>query len=355
MPASLPLLLSLLYVVLGEDAASTTTAPSPADAASAPLGCAPAGSPWSPSWPPACLTAAIEARIERARGAAVWAVAQPASADGAERRFSSLSSLYHAVLGAASPPEAWTARASARWATEPATEAAVFSAAAASAAMSAAELRESAELLAGLPAPRGGEASKRRCLNVGAGIGREAAAVLAPVCGGTLDLLEPQPHLLASAVAARDAAGVRGDAFAHGVEDHAFAADAAYDVIWMQWVSIYVADVALLRFLRAAGVALRARGGVLVIKDNISAFADAVFLDRAGGGNSHIIRSAAYLCAIAELAGGLRLLVDKPQVVWPDDHFPVRFLAFSASAEGEEGRRGGEVEETPGQVAEREL
>ena len=177
--------------------------------------------------------------------------------------------------------------------------------------------------------------SPPRCLSVGAGIGREAVGVLAPGGCATVDLLEPQVHMLAAAVSALATTSASGAVFAYGLEAHHFAEGVEYDVIWIQWCTSYLTDAALIAFFRGAARALRARGGVLVLKDNVSEFADGVYNDEQPG----IIRSVAYIRALVQMAADdLVLISDEDQQPWPAGLFPVRLLAFSAGSAAQNGR-----------------
>ena len=142
-----------------------------------------------------------------------------------------------------------------------------------------------------------------------------------------MDILEPAPALRREAARALAAAGVPGDVFSHALHEHDYAG-ADYDIVWLQWVSLYVPAEALVAWLRATAAALAARGGTLIIKDNISLGADAVYNDEKAG----VIRSLAYVRALIHLAGGLDLVAEEPQQPWPKSLFPVHFLVLRPNA-----------------------
>lgn len=167
-----------------------------------------------------------------------------------------------------------------------------------------------------------------RCLSVCAGIGREAAVVLAAdgACG-VVDLLEPAPQLLAAAQATVPP-HVLGDSFPHGVAEHRFDARApCYGVVWLQYCTGYLRDRDVVRFLIRAGRAL-CEGGVVVVKDNYSGGSDGFADDHA-----QVMRSRAYLHALAHEAargGGPVLVEEVEQTPWSDAVFPQVFLVFAA-------------------------
>lgn len=274
----------------------------------------------------ASFSDALTASIIQARGE-FWAV------DSAETRFESVRDLWTAVYGAPTPGPEWRERSARYWAARPATLRGVTG------STGAAPLDEEfsrsfvGRLISAQRAQRAGsgaasDGAPLRCLNVGAGIGREAVNVLLAAGCGVVDLLEPQAHFMETAVAALPP-GALGAQFLSNAEDHAFG-DARYDVILIQWCSNYIADRDFADFFRRSERALLP-GGAIVVKDNVSAYADGVYAET----NSHIIRSSAYLVAIAELgAPGLRLLADEDQQPWVDGLFPMRALAFVRAEEG---------------------
>lgn len=275
----------------------------------------------SASAPPdaAALSDALTALIEAERGAPFWAV------DANETRFASARELW-----AAEPPRPLRDASREFWRARDATVEGVTGiewqrTTPLDAAFSLAFLRR--VLAARGAAHGGGGAAAARCLSVGAGIGREALAVLLPAGCAAIDLLEPQAHLLAVATAALPA-HARGAAFNAGLEDFDFSG-VRYDVIFVGWCTDYVADADLAAFFGRAAAAL-APGGAIVVKDNVSEFADAV-LAPAG---AHVVRSGAYLRALARVgAPDLRQLADEAQAPWVDGLFPLHAIAWVRAEE----------------------
>jgi protein N-terminal methyltransferase len=276
----------------------------------------------------AAFSDALTALIIAERGS-FWAV------DSSERRYSSVRELWEATEGGPTPGAAWRVKAAQYWASLPATLDSMVGANWEDA--SPLEVSFSRSFLNRLLAAqralrRGGGAAHEgiRCLNVGAGIGREAVGVLLAEGCSSVDLLEPQAHFLDVARTAVPPQSL-GKLFNVGVEDHRFGDDERYDVVWVEWASNYVSDRELALFFNRASAALKP-GGALVIKDNVSAFADGVY----STGINHVIRSFAYIRAIAELgAPGLRVLSNEDQQPWVDGLFPMRAIAFVRSDEVE--------------------
>ena len=117
-----------------------------------------------------------------------------------------------------------------------------------------------------------------RALDVGAGIGRTAAALLAPLGFRSIDIVEPAPQLLRAAterLAAIDASAYRsaqlevaeegvgpsvlGQAIATRAELLEWPSEPTYDLIHMQWVALHLTDADLIDFLQRAKKALRNR------------------------------------------------------------------------------------------------
>ena len=318
------------------------------------------GASWEPSWPLDCLSAAITARVIDSRGK-FWAVGP------GETQFASVADVWVAMGGEA----AWREQVRAYWASQAPTVSSVFGEQATEHGFDSAEIAQSRTVLSrtlelrsmslamssGTPPPAVN--AKTRCISIASGIGREAADVLAKQCD-SVDLVEPQSHFLATAKQAMAAVGVGGNAYNLDIEDFVFD-DEGYDIVWLQWGSVCLSDEALVRFFQKCTDALLLRvtrgypPGILVLKDNLSEYADAVF----GGDANMIVRSQAYLEAIVDLAVtrrhsptqvtgdikngksflygdvGLHLLWAERQDPWDEGLFPAYYFIFApAEKEG---------------------
>lgn len=291
---------------------------------------------------PECLSVVVTDDIVAARGE-FWAV------DSSETRYSSLVDLWIAKGGEPTASLAWHNCVSSFWAAQAPNAEAVLGELATSLGLEVADMdhgrRMLARMLAGRPGVSAAQQASPRCLSVAAGIGREAAGILAPLCG-SVDLIEPQQHFLTAAVTALAATGAVSRSFCSTAEDFVFDNE-GYDVIWLQWGSALISDAALVHFLQgaAAALAIRAsRGGhaVLVIKDNVSEFADAVYSDD----SCMVVRSQAYIDALVAVAGRdgvpLRLVTKERQEPWDDAFFPAYFLVYTLASDAEAGYEGGE-------------
>eukprot|EP01127_Copromyxa_protea_P010793 TRINITY_DN2667_c0_g1_i1.p1 TRINITY_DN2667_c0_g1~~TRINITY_DN2667_c0_g1_i1.p1 ORF type:complete len:109 (-),score=22.50 TRINITY_DN2667_c0_g1_i1:10-336(-) len=100
-----------------------------------------------------------------------------------------------------------------------------------------------------------------------------------------------------------------------------FAFPTQYDVIWIQWVIIYLSDDDFVAFFTRCREALT-ETGIIVVKDNVT---NAGFiLDVA---DASVTRSEAHLRLLFE-ASGLKVMEDKVQPHFPKDLFPVKMFAL---------------------------
>jgi murein tripeptide amidase MpaA/SAM-dependent methyltransferase len=112
-----------------------------------------------------------------------------------------------------------------------------------------------------------------RALDIGAGIGRVSGGLLLDLCG-TVDLVDGSAGHLDQARASLGAelppAAPRGRVgrFIREELQSFVPDDASYDLIWIQWTTMYLTDDDLRRLLADCKRAL-APGGVLVLKDNV--------------------------------------------------------------------------------------
>lgn len=134
-------------------------------------------------------------------------------------------------------------------------------------------------------------------LDVGAGIGRISASLLAPRFAA-VDIVEPIAAHVAVARAAVPAGKLR-TAYVCGMENVAIPPTVRYSVVWVQWCIIYLTDGDLVAFLRRAAAAL-APGGVVVVKDNIAGGGAAPFaLDTS---DNSVMRGDGYMRELFERA-----------------------------------------------------
>lgn len=145
----------------------------------------------------------------------------------------------------------------------------------------------------------------------GAGIGRVSKGLLFPLGITQCDLVEPSHRLIS---AAPDYLGDEYSSqcryFCTGLQDFEPSAQ-YYDIIWIQWVIIYLTDEDLIEFLKRCSLGLR-KNGVIVIKDN-TCEQEAFIVDRS---DASVTRSFPYILAIAELAG-LRVVYQTFQEDFP--------------------------------------
>jgi len=157
----------------------------------------------------------------------------------------------------------------------------------------------------------------------GAGIGRVTKGLLLPLGITNSDLVEPSPRLISCAPTyLGDEYASKCRYFCTGLQDFTPEEEQYYEIIWIQWVIIYITDEDFIDFLKRCAVGLR-KGGVIVIKDNTCE--DEAFIhDR---DDSSITRSLPYILAIAKLVG-LRVVYQTFQEDFPKSIFPVPMIAF---------------------------
>lgn len=102
-------------------------------------------------------------------------------------------------------------------------------------------------------------------LDVGSGIGRVASKVLADYCY-QMDLLECQNRFLLSAIQTIPAFKL-GICYPVTLQDFKF--EKKYDIIWIQWVLLYLNDRELELFLGNCCSSLIDNDGFVVVKENI--------------------------------------------------------------------------------------
>eukprot|EP00928_Gymnodinium_smaydae_P033972 TRINITY_DN24188_c0_g2_i1.p1 TRINITY_DN24188_c0_g2~~TRINITY_DN24188_c0_g2_i1.p1 ORF type:complete len:674 (+),score=160.11 TRINITY_DN24188_c0_g2_i1:65-2023(+) len=193
------------------------------------------------------------------------------------------------------------------------------------------DLRESAAFLDALPAAAdaavvGKQRRFRSALDCGAGVGRITEALLLPRAVAA-DLVEPSPPLLQEA--RRRLQGTSGarrflelplQALGRG---EAELLDGEYDLIWIQWVLLYLTDADLILFLRRMKAAL-AQDGWIVVKENC-------MLNRSRGmvgkEDASLTRSDAHFRRLFSEAG-LELRSEQLQQEWPDNLLPVMMYAL---------------------------
>lgn len=111
-----------------------------------------------------------------------------------------------------------------------------------------------------------------------------------------------------------------GQFFESSLQEFAFDG-APYDVIWIQWVLLYLIDSDLIDFLKRAKKAL-APNGMIIIKENHTR--SGFFIDN---DDNSITRSDTHFKTIFESAG-LKLVKEETQTDFPKELFPVTMYAL---------------------------
>jgi protein N-terminal methyltransferase len=168
------------------------------------------------------------------------------------------------------------------------------------------------------PAP-----GRTRALDCGAGIGRVAKNLLLTFYD-TIDLLEQDPTFAKKAEDTIAAFNKLGHVFVTSLQEFQPSTDYKYDLIWIQWVLIYLKDEDLVKFLRVCHVALN-KNGVIVIKENLTSDASEELIRDEQ--DSSVTRPLKNLKKIIDDAG-LRVTKELRQTDFPKCLFPVYMLAL---------------------------
>jgi len=186
----------------------------------------------------------------------------------------------------------------------------------------------------------GAERTPTRCLDCGAGIGRVTKSLLFDAFD-IVDIVEPNDRLLEAARQELSTNPRAGSFAAVTLQDLEFP-EASYDVIWAQWVVLYLPDDDLLAFLLRCMKGLRRRG-LICIKENV-VIEGTFMVDRE---DNSISRTDAQMKAIYEKAG-LELVHEARQTAWPTNLIPVMMYALRPRGESEDsGAELGQVKRKP--------
>lgn len=144
---------------------------------------------------------------------------------------------------------------------------------------------------------------RRVCVDLGAGTGRVAASVLEPLGFSTLHLVEPSAPLLAAAQRAVP------HAVANQTPAQRFEFPPAVDLVWINWLLMYMGDEHCVLVLTRAREALCAEG-LVVVKENVG---------RAGVDSRGDRGRTRPKCALIDLfhAAGLIVQDSQQQLPWP--------------------------------------
>lgn len=196
-----------------------------------------------------------------------------------------------------------------------------------------ADQRESLEFLKMLasrrPAMLADRCHWRRVLDCGAGVGRNTQGVLLKLPGvERVDLLEPVAKLRARARERLAGCTGVGRYFAQPLQE--FTPLASYDLVWLEWVLMYVPDRKVVAFLQRCRLRMSA-GSYVVVKDNVED-------SRSGAseGLDHddfcVTRTAKHFEALFREAG-FKVAIKRFQKEWPtaDGAFPLMMWGLQPS------------------------
>jgi len=168
-----------------------------------------------------------------------------------------------------------------------------------------------------------------RCADCGAGIGRVSQLLLQRFFG-KCDLVEQNRAFCDKAREAFKGNPKLGEVHCCGLQDFSPPPN-TYDVVWVQWVIIYLPDQDFVNFLRRMAASLR-EGGLVVIKDNFtmgSATDETQFI--IDEDDSSITRPLEHILALVKEAG-LSLVKSSRQKNFPSYLYRVYMLALKKSS-----------------------
>jgi len=157
---------------------------------------------------------------------------------------------------------------------------------------------------------------RKIALDCGAGVGRVSRDVLVKICP-IIDLVEPSANLLNQAKISFP----QGRSFLQLPLQDFTPKEGEYDLIWFQWVLLYLTDSDLVEALRRCKLALRP-GGVICFKENTSSSGECVIDTE----DCSLTRTPAQYRALVA-AAGMRVELEMKQTPWPSDLFPVKMFA----------------------------
>ncbi|XP_048800061.1 N-terminal Xaa-Pro-Lys N-methyltransferase 2 isoform X3 [Lagopus muta] len=165
-----------------------------------------------------------------------------------------------------------------------------------------------------------GKAGTNRALDCGSGIGRISKHVLLPVFK-SVELVDMMENFLAEVPNYLQDEEDRVEMYYCKSLQEFTPAPQRYDVIWIQWVSGYLTDKDLLKFLIRCQKGLK-DNGVIILKDNVAR--EGCILDCL---DSSVIRDLNILHSLIEMSG-LVILQEERQQGFPEQCVPVWMLAM---------------------------
>jgi len=156
-------------------------------------------------------------------------------------------------------------------------------------------------------------------LDVGAGIGRITRDFLAKVFAH-VDLLEQNSRFIAEAKCyLSEFSDKIGECHCTAMQNFLF--PRKYDVIWVQWVIIYLTDEDFVSFFTKCKESLTSNG-IIFVKDNVTR--QGFDLDTT---DSSVTRSDRHLKLLFE-SSGLKIIKEEQQLNFPSELFPVKLYAL---------------------------
>nr|CAG4645846.1 EOG090X0EJQ [Lynceus sp. MCZ IZ 141354] len=161
---------------------------------------------------------------------------------------------------------------------------------------------------------------RQRAVDCGAGIGRITFSFLNKVFP-VVDLVEQNKTFLEEAQKQLSATSHKGQFFNVGLQDFHPERE-VYDVIWVQWVLLYLQDEDLVAFFQRCRLALKP-SGVIIVKENIAHGET----DEIDVSDASVTRSMSSFKTLFNKAG-LKIIKDKKQPRFPKELYDVYMFAL---------------------------
>ena len=173
----------------------------------------------------------------------------------------------------------------------------------------------------------GPENKVARALDCGGGIGRVTRDLLSKLAD-KVDLLEGNAEFTAKAREHVGSDGALDQVYTCTLQDFQWPEGVLYDIVWVQWVALYLTDADLIAFLRRAREHL-APGGGIFMKENVMRDAGDFAIDE--DDNSVTRDRETYSRLMRE--AGLEPVVAEQQRGFPKELFPVYMYGWADASE----------------------
>lgn len=168
-----------------------------------------------------------------------------------------------------------------------------------------------------------------RVLDVGSGIGRISEHLLSKYFD-KIDLLEQSYTFIEKAKENLEKLNKLERCYNVGIQNFSPPNDIKYDIIWIQWVLMFILDDDVIKFIQTCKQIL-SKNGVIVIKDNVASGIKNEYDDE----DSSVVRSLSQYCLLFSRAK-LKCLKSEKVVGLPKSLFKVYMFALKPNVDNRE-------------------